>query len=90
MVGDLVMLRRTTTQRSAITTSKLLGFAATGPYMVNEVISKSSVRLLDHLWGKTFDRAISISMPSMFKARGESTLPQMRLCMHAYRILPSA
>eukprot|EP00854_Cymbomonas_tetramitiformis_P011169 gene11169-13198_t len=65
---------------SSITTSKLQGFAATGPYLIEAITSKTSVRLVDRLWGKTFDHTTPISMLTMFKARGESTLSQMEMC----------
>ncbi|KAK3241324.1 hypothetical protein CYMTET_48896, partial [Cymbomonas tetramitiformis] len=43
LVGDLVMLGRTTAQRPSITTSKLQGFVATGPYIIDEaIVSKTS------------------------------------------------
>ncbi|KAK3248221.1 hypothetical protein CYMTET_42307 [Cymbomonas tetramitiformis] len=91
--SDLVMPRSTTAQRSSITTSKLQGFAATGPYIIEAIVSKTSVRLVDRLWGKTFDRATSISMLTMFKARGESTLPQVytsitRVILHVVLMHP--
>ncbi|KAK3239747.1 hypothetical protein CYMTET_50346 [Cymbomonas tetramitiformis] len=49
-LGDAVLLRHTAPDRAAITTSKLLGFANTGPYILAEFVGKTSARLRDALW----------------------------------------
>ncbi|KAK3263991.1 hypothetical protein CYMTET_27240 [Cymbomonas tetramitiformis] len=77
-VGDLVMLRRTTSQRATITTSKLQGFATTGPFIIDELVGKGSARLRDHLWGREFPKATPINMLSLLQARGESSMQQVR------------
>ncbi|KAK3288888.1 hypothetical protein CYMTET_3642 [Cymbomonas tetramitiformis] len=76
-VGDLVMLRRTTAQRATITTSKIQGCAATGPFIIEELVGKGSVRLRDHLWGQAFPTATRVNMLSLLQARGDSSMQQM-------------
>ncbi|KAK3282100.1 hypothetical protein CYMTET_10145 [Cymbomonas tetramitiformis] len=68
------MLRRTTSQRATLTTSNLQGFAATAPFIIDELVGKGSARLRDHLLGREFPKATPINVLSLLQARGESSM----------------
>ncbi|KAK3273508.1 hypothetical protein CYMTET_18257 [Cymbomonas tetramitiformis] len=77
MVGDAVLLRRTGADRAAITTSKFLGFANTGPFILSdEFVGKSAVRLRDTLWGHELPDRVPLSRLSRFRRRGTTSVIQ--------------
>ncbi|KAK3288190.1 hypothetical protein CYMTET_4325 [Cymbomonas tetramitiformis] len=75
-LGDAVLLRHTAPDRAAITTSKLLGFANTGPYILAEFVGKTSARLRDALWGETLTDRVPLNRLSLFRRRGTTPVPQ--------------
>ncbi|KAK3246370.1 hypothetical protein CYMTET_44095 [Cymbomonas tetramitiformis] len=75
-LGDAVLLRRSGPDRSAITTSKLLGFANTGPFVIEEFVGKSSARLRDPLWGTSMPTAVKLERLSLFRRRDSTPVPQ--------------
>ncbi|KAK3240313.1 hypothetical protein CYMTET_49844 [Cymbomonas tetramitiformis] len=75
-LGDAVLLRRSGPDRSAITTSKLLGFANTGPFVIEEFVGKSSARLRDPLWGTSMPTTVKLERLSLFRRRDSTPIPQ--------------
>eukprot|EP00854_Cymbomonas_tetramitiformis_P024651 gene24651-29987_t len=59
-----------------ITTSKLIDFANTGPYILDEFLGKTAARLRDVLWGQALPERVTLTRLSLFRRRGTKPVPQ--------------